>query len=74
VLRVAQQTGVSASTEWKICRHGLPLSPYKMQLSQPLSEHGMGRRRGFAREYGTLLEEIPGGLNVTWLSDEAHFQ
>jgi hypothetical protein len=45
-----------------------------MQLSQPLSKHGIERRRGFAREYGALLEEIPGVLNVTWFSNEAHFQ
>jgi predicted DNA-binding transcriptional regulator AlpA len=33
VRRLAQETGVSASTAWKICRDDL-LFPYKMQLSQ----------------------------------------
>lgn len=32
--RLAQQIGASSSTARKICRDGLPLSPYRMQLSQ----------------------------------------
>jgi hypothetical protein len=34
---------------------------------------GIWRRRGFAREYGALLEETPGVLDVTWFSDEVKF-
>jgi hypothetical protein len=72
VRRLAQQIGVSTSTAWKICRHDLSLFSYKMQLSQPLSEDGIGRRYAFTRQCAALLEGNPGVLNVTWFSDEAH--
>jgi hypothetical protein len=51
----------------------LVLFPYKMQLSQPLSEDGIARRHAFAREYGALLEQNQDALNVVWFSDDAHF-
>jgi hypothetical protein len=37
VQHLAQQIGVSTSSEWEICHDDLLLFPYKMQLSQPLS-------------------------------------
>jgi hypothetical protein len=37
-----------------------------MKLSQPLSERRRAKRCSFAREYGALLEDNPGVLNVTW--------
>jgi hypothetical protein len=43
-----------------------------MQLNQLLSEDRTARHYAFAWEYGTLLEDKPGILNVTWFSDEAH--
>jgi hypothetical protein len=67
VRHLAQQIeiGVSTRRAWKNCRDDLLLFPYKMQLSQPLSEDGIARRHAVAREYGALLEETPGVLNVT---------
>jgi hypothetical protein len=73
VRRLAQQIGISTSTSWKICRDDLSLFPYKMQLSQPLSEDGIARRNAFAWEYGVLLEDKPRIFNATWFSDQAHF-
>jgi hypothetical protein len=70
--RLAQQIGVSTSTAWKICCNDL-LFPYKMHLSQPLSEDGRARCYTIAKEYGALLEDNPGVLNVTWFSNEACF-
>jgi hypothetical protein len=49
------------------------LLPYETQLSQPLSGYGVARGYALAREYGTLLEDSPGVLNVTWFSDDARF-
>jgi hypothetical protein len=39
-----------------------------MQLSEALSEDEIERRCAFAREYGALLEGIPGVMNVAWCS------
>jgi hypothetical protein len=44
-----------------------------MRLSRPLSEDGTARRYAFAREYGGLLDDSPGVLNVAWFSSEAQF-
>jgi hypothetical protein len=49
------------------------LFPYKMHLSQPLSEDGIARRYALAKDYGALMKCNPGVLNVTWLSSKAHF-
>jgi hypothetical protein len=69
---IAQQTGVSTCSAWKICRDDLPLFPCRMQLTPPLSEDGIVRHSAFAREYRSQLEDSPGVLNVTLFSDEAH--
>jgi hypothetical protein len=74
VQHLAQKSGVSTSTAWKICPDDLSLIPCKMQLSQLLSEDGKARRYAFAKKYGALLEDNPGVLNVTRSSDEAHFR
>jgi hypothetical protein len=42
-----------------------------MQLSQPLLEDGIAKHYTFAREYGPLLGDSLGVLNVAWFSDEA---
>jgi hypothetical protein len=44
-----------------------------MQPSQPLSKHGIARFYSFTTEYRSVLEDIPGVLNVAWFSDGAHF-
>jgi hypothetical protein len=50
VRRLAQSTGVSDSTAWEIRRDDLPLFPYGVQLSQPLSEDELTRAaRSFAK-------------------------
>jgi hypothetical protein len=64
IRRLAQYIGVSTRTTRKICRDDLSF-PYKMQLNQPLSEDRIEKRYVFAREYGTLLEDNPGVLNIT---------
>jgi hypothetical protein len=69
---LTQRIGVSTSTAWEICRDDLSLFQYKIQLSQQFSGDGMARNCAFASEYGALLEDNPGVLNVTWFSDEAH--
>jgi hypothetical protein len=38
-----------------------------------LEEDETARRYAFVREYGALLKDTSGLLNVTWISDEAHF-
>jgi hypothetical protein len=73
VRRIAQMIRVSTSNAWKICHDDLSLFPYEMQLSQPLSEDGIARCYAFAREYGALLKDSSGVLNIAWFSDEAHF-
>jgi hypothetical protein len=72
VQRVAQQIGISTSTAWKICHDDLSL-PYKMQLSQPLSEDRIMSYYAFVKEYEAGLEEIWGVLNVTCFSNGEHF-
>jgi hypothetical protein len=40
------------------CRDDLPF-PYKIQPTQPLSDHRIARHYDFARAYGVLLEDSP---------------
>lgn len=65
-----QQNETSTSTAWEICHDGLPLSPYRMQLSQPLSETEQ-RRVTLCEGVRNATEDNPGVLDVTWSSDEA---
>lgn len=53
---------VSTCAAWKICRDDLSLFPYKMQVSQPLSEDGMSKCCAF-EEYRTLLQDNPRVFN-----------
>jgi hypothetical protein len=73
--RLAEWIGISSSAAWKTCRDDLSLFPYKMQPSQPLVEAGMARRYAFMRDYGSLMEDNPGVLYITWFSHdtESHF-
>jgi hypothetical protein len=59
-----QQIETSSSTAWKICRDGLPLFPYKMKLSQPLSEDGTARRCAL----GGSGERYWRTIRVSWMS------
>jgi hypothetical protein len=67
---LAQQIHFSTNTSCKICHDDLSLIPYIIQLSQPLSEDGIAKRCAFGRGYRILLENNPGVLNVTEISNE----
>jgi hypothetical protein len=44
-----------------------------MQLSRPLSEDETARRYAFVSKYGAPMAGNANVLNVTWISEEAHF-
>ena len=69
VRRIANETGLGATTVHRIMRNHLRLFPYKLQILQSLEPDDKPKRLAFANWLLSRAEMIP---NILW-SDEANF-
>ena len=67
--RLVTAIGTSHVTAWKICKKDLQMIPYKLQITQALSENDPQQRIKFCQD---MLETFTGFKNIIF-SDEAHF-
>ncbi|RWS15258.1 histone-lysine N-methyltransferase SETMAR-like protein, partial [Dinothrombium tinctorium] len=73
IRRGAQEAGMSHTTFRKILRKDLGLFPYKIQITQPLSERNYADRLSFATAMAEMIDLKRINVGAIWFSDEAHF-